>query len=315
MQSFTFPSADGVHEIAALYGKSAAAKGVLVFHHGMRDHKNRYLHLAETAIRRQYDVLLYDAVCHGDSILDPRERGSSRHAPFRQVLLSDCRQALHIASNKSNGLPVFLAGHSLGSFVVRNIITESPLHLHGAILLSTGHAPRMLIRLARLAAEASAVLTGAHRRNKATVYFIMWLINTPFAPIQTHAEWISRDKHAVLDFTFDPKSTFTYTNYAFRGIYDLIIRSENFSAYGPTSHQLPIFFQSGTDDLIGAFGHTIPWLVKRAEKNGFRFIESRLYPNARHDLLHETNHKEVIRDLFDWCDAQLIFKRTSAQTL
>lgn len=315
MHAFTFPSADGTHDIAALYSKSEQAKGVIVFHHGMRDHKDRYRAFAKAATARHYDVLIYDAACHGDSIHLPSERGTSRQAPFRQVLLADCQHALYLAQEKSGGLPVFLAGHSLGSFVIRNLIAKPPVPLAGAILLSTGQAPRLLIRLAHFAAQASATLTGIHRRNELTVYFGMWLINTPFIPVQTHFDWISRDRKAIIDFTFDPKCRFTYTNRAFQGIYELIFHSDYFTAKSATDRNLPILFLSGTCDILGAFGYTIPLLVKRAEKNGFRQIESRLYLGARHDLLHEINRETITEDLLNWCDAHCCTKRTIVQRL
>ncbi len=65
----------------------------------------------------------------------------------KDILVADvlrAREAAFKASRETGDLPLFLFGHSMGSFVVRACIACNPKGLTGAVLCGTGNQPRVL---------------------------------------------------------------------------------------------------------------------------------------------------------------------------
>ena len=62
----------------------------------------------------------------------------------------------------------------------------------------------------------------------------------------------------------------------------------------------PVLFFSGDCDPVGSYGHG----VRRAAAlfSGCRDVTVRLYPGARHEILHETNRSDVLADVLAWLD-------------
>jgi alpha-beta hydrolase superfamily lysophospholipase len=62
---------------------------------------------------------------------------------------------------------------------------------------------------------------------------------------------------------------------------------------------------SGERDPVGGDLKEIRALHAAMEKAGLSNVTVRAYPEARHELLNETNRDEVTRDLLTWLDRQL----------
>ena len=57
--------------------------------------------------------------------------------------------------------------------------------------------------------------------------------------------------------------------------------------YATWNKALPILLLSGQDDPVGDCGKGVTAVHKAMTAAGFDDVQSVLYPNARHDLLHE----------------------------
>ena len=57
---------------------------------------------------------------------------------------------------------------------------------------------------------------------------------------------------------------------------------------------------SGSRDPVGNGGESPKALVEWYTKLGLNDIEFVLYPDARHEMLHETNYGEVQENLLAW---------------
>ena len=65
---------------------------------------------------------------------------------------------------------------------------------------------------------------------------------------------------------------------------------------------LPIYLFSGTADPIAGEGALIELVGDRYREAGVRDVTVKLYPEARHETLNETNRDEVTADLIGWLD-------------
>jgi alpha-beta hydrolase superfamily lysophospholipase len=84
--------------------------------------------------------------------------------------------------------------------------------------------------------------------------------------------------------------------YFFKGL--LSIQQPTFLRTLPKS--LPVYIISGDKDPVGKFGKGVLELYERFRSLGFSDLSYKLYKDARHELLNETNREEVINDLLVW---------------
>jgi alpha-beta hydrolase superfamily lysophospholipase len=68
----------------------------------------------------------------------------------------------------------------------------------------------------------------------------------------------------------------------------------------PTS--LPVLFITGEKDPVGDDARTVRELAARYEANGVTDVTAHYYPDARHELLNETNRDDVQNDVLAWLD-------------
>jgi alpha-beta hydrolase superfamily lysophospholipase len=70
--------------------------------------------------------------------------------------------------------------------------------------------------------------------------------------------------------------------------------------------ELPIYVISGDQDPAGGDNATsVKILVDRYQALGIRQITLKIYPEAHHELLNETNRDEVQSDLLAWLNEHL----------
>jgi alpha-beta hydrolase superfamily lysophospholipase len=70
-------------------------------------------------------------------------------------------------------------------------------------------------------------------------------------------------------------------------------------------NDLPLLVASGEPDPAGANTAAVKQLVDRYGGYGMQAITVKFYPQARHEILNETNRDEVQQDILDWIEAVL----------
>ena len=138
-QEFTYPSADGRTPIhVSLWLPEGTVRGVVQISHGVAEYIDRYAPLAAYLTDRGFAVAGNDHIGHGKSLAPgaPRlyfgPRGSWQHAAADLYALR-CR-----LDSRFPGVPCFLLGHSMGSFLARTYLIRWPGTVRGAILIGTG---------------------------------------------------------------------------------------------------------------------------------------------------------------------------------
>jgi alpha-beta hydrolase superfamily lysophospholipase len=69
--------------------------------------------------------------------------------------------------------------------------------------------------------------------------------------------------------------------------------------------QLPIYILAGEHDPMNGKLSAIKKLHKALDAAGVQSVTLRVYQEARHELLNETNRDEVTHDLIQWLDERL----------
>lgn len=118
---YSFKSASGLCDIYAQSASPAdygSVKGVVQITHGMAEHSNRYGRFAVELCKNGYAVFICDLLGHGNSVSDDSELGYFGENGV-ESLVDDMKQLNDIARREYPGLPVYLFGHSMGSFLSR----------------------------------------------------------------------------------------------------------------------------------------------------------------------------------------------------
>ena len=77
------------------------------------------------------------------------------------------------------------------------------------------------------------------------------------------------------------------------------------NTYEKWDKTVPVLLLSGQNDPVGDFGKGIERVKKGMDQAGLKNVQVHLFPNARHDLLHEEesgNAKKAIDVLINWMD-------------
>jgi len=66
--------------------------------------------------------------------------------------------------------------------------------------------------------------------------------------------------------------------------------------------EMPLYLFAGDRDPVGDFGKGMKNLYDAYKRAAIFDVRLKLYPEARHETLNETNRQDVMNDFIAWCD-------------
>ncbi|MBO4750346.1 MAG: alpha/beta fold hydrolase, partial [Lachnospiraceae bacterium] len=149
-EEFTIASRDGVHQLHSVkYLPEGAPKGIVVIVHGMAEHLGRYEAFAEFLTERGFLVAGEDHLGHGQSVPEGETYGYFCQMDPATVLMRDVHRLKKTVQNEYPGIPIFILGHSMGSYILRNYICRYGTGIQGAIIMGTGQRSRLAVTFIR----------------------------------------------------------------------------------------------------------------------------------------------------------------------
>jgi len=283
---------------------------VAVLHivHGMAEHAQRYGRLAEKLACAGIEVWAADQRGHGKtadlSLNKPGAGGLAGHCAdrdgFRQVCGDVHSLNLEIRKTRPD-IPLFLMGHSWGSFIVQNYIEDySEPDINGCILSGTRGPAGFKIQAGIPLMVLLAVLWGQRRGSPIARAVADGPYSKPFRPNRTAFDWLSRDEKEVDAYVQDPCSGNLCSTGFYRDLIRGLHRIHQAEAIAKINPNLPVYIFSGSNDPVGDMGASPTALVNAYCSLGIKDLEFVLYPGARHETLNETNREEVMDNLLSW---------------
>ena len=126
--------------------------------------------------------------------------------------------------------------------------------------------------------------------------------NKKFKPAHTRADWITSDRELLDTYVADPMCSFMFTVNAYYSMFTGMLRMQRKEGVYMIPKGLPILFVSGAEDPVGNYGKGVRRIYEKYKAAGIHDISLRLYTGARHEILNETDRKEVYEDLLQWFD-------------
>ena len=282
-------------------------KAVVLLAHGMAEHAGRYQHLGQALSAAGYALLAPDLRGHGRTA----ELGSlglfARQHGWNAVVNDLGVLAQHIGQQYP-GTPLFLFGHSMGSYIAQAYLLHHSASLHGAVLSGSNFQPVALYRAARLIARFERWRQGPTGRSALLEWLSFGSFNKAFKPNRTAFDWLSRDPDEVDKYARDPLCGFRCSNQLWidmLGGLQQISKASNLAQVDPG---LPLLVIGGECDPVSE-GKRLTSLAEALRRAGSQCLELKIYPQARHELFNESNRDEVTADLLTWLDGALSHRR------
>lgn len=296
-EQFTFQSVQHQSLSARKWVPEGPVRGIVQLVHGMAEHIDRYDGVAEALNARGFLVVGHNQLGHGAGT---PLRGYFGEKDGWQSLIDDVHGLRQLVQKEYPGLPYFVLGHSMGSFVTRCYLMEHSGGLQGAVLSGTGFFDAGTVSAGLTLARAVCLLHGEKKESPLINKVGFSSSNKPFAPNRTEFDWLSRDEAEVDKYVADPWCGFLFTAGGYRDMFTGLRRMSDPEEIRKMRKDLPVLFISGTRDPIGAMGEGVKKVADSFRAAGLADIQVMLYPEARHELFNELNRQEVYGDLASW---------------
>lgn len=300
-REFRFPSCDKettIHGVEWIpEGKPVA---VLQICHGMTEYILRYDEFATYLANRGFYVVGHDHLGHGESVLDADHLGFFHENDGNKCVIGDIHKVRRWAQKHHPGIPYFILGHSMGSFLVRQYLTMYSKDLAGVIIMGTGEHNMIELVIGQMLCKLMAKLKGWKFRSLFVHHIACGSFNKKFEPAETGAEWISRNKENCRKYMDDPYCTFVFSVNAYYYMFEGMKVLERKKSITKIEKSLPVFFVSGEDDPVGNYGKSVKKVYQKYRDAGIRDVDIKLYRDDRHEILNEVDRMTVYEDLYLW---------------
>jgi alpha-beta hydrolase superfamily lysophospholipase len=299
VNSIVLPTTDGVSLHGYRWDPKTSPKAAIQIVHGLAEHAGRYAELAADLSAHGYVIYACDLRGHGPAAA-AEDLGFFAESGGWQKCMGDLLLLHRRIVGENPGLPIFMLGHSMGSFMAQQFISEHGAGLSGAVLAGSDGAPSILAAAGRIIARLERLRLGLRGRSPLLQSLAFDSFNKTFRPARTRFDWLSRDPQEVDLYMKDPLCGFMPTVQLW---IDLLDAWAHFSRPGRQAiipEALPVYVIAGTCDPVSANTRGLDKLLAAYRRAGLERVTHCYYPGARHELFHETNRAEVRHDLIAW---------------
>lgn len=306
---FSFLSKDGKTTVHAVKWEpdNGQYKAVLQIAHGMVEYIERYAPFAEYLTGKGFLVVGHDHIGHGHSVVSQSEWGYFAEPNPSDIVVEDIHQLRQKIQAENSGLPYFMLGHSMGSFMLRKYLALHGSGLAGAVVMGTGYIPAPVTGLALTLVKGMTLFFGSHHRSP----FVQNMIYGPSykgfdtSGAQPEKSWLTRDVDMVKKYYAEPRCSFTFTLNGFRGLFEAARFSCNEENARRIPQNLPLLLVSGAQDPVGDLGAGVKKVYQLYQRVGIEDLNCKLYPEDRHEILNELDRQQVFEDIGGWLCAHL----------
>lgn len=274
---------------------------VLQISHGMAEHIARYDAFARWMCQRNVAVIGHSHLGHGLTAQSADDLGFIAPKNGWQHLTDDIHLVRQEAQKLFPGLPHFILGHSMGSFVLRTYLTRpESADLAGAIISGTGNQPAALMSVGKCLTGIISLFRGKRHRSEMINSMSFGGYNKSFEPGRTNFDWLTRSEDCVDEYTADPMCGFCFSVSAFSDLFTGLKYIGDTRNIAKSPKHTPCLIIAGKNDPVGENGKTVLQTADMFRKAGMVSVEVKLYDGCRHELLNELNREEIFNDILDF---------------
>ncbi|AXU27594.1 TPA: lysophospholipase [Clostridioides difficile] len=279
-------------------------KAVIQIAHGMAETAQRYETFAKVLTKNGYIVYINDHRGHGKTAKIIENVGHLAEKEGFRCLVEDMYTLTNIIKKENEDLPIYLFGHSMGSFASQRYIMDYSNNLSGLILCGSNGKQGIILNLAHLIINREIKKYG--RRSKSNkINDLIFGGEIIRRNEKTKFDWLSRDKEQVEKYINDPFCGVVCSCGFFYDLVQGLKEIEDKENLKKVPLDIPIYIISGDKDPIGKNGKGVLRLRDRYIKLGVKDVTCKLYKDGRHELLNEINREEVFEDIICWLNNKI----------
>lgn len=277
--SFDSP-ADGTDIATYAWGDvDGEPRGAVQIAHGLAEHGARYDRFATALNQAGFLAFATDHRGHGQT--GRNQLGDFGAVGFDGLIADVAEYGARIVKDHPD-IPVYLFGHSMGSFASQSVITDHSDQYAGAVLSGSTALDVLAAGLAESEGPAGLEAFNAGFEHR------------------TGYEWLSRDEAEVDLYVADPWCGFDLPAETIPLLFSPAARLADPAVLAGIRSDLPLLIASGSDDPLAGGGQLVELLGQRYREAGLTDVTVKVYQGARHEILNETNRDEVTNDIVGW---------------
>lgn len=301
---FTLSSHNGEDNISCHLEIPENPRGILQICHGMCEYFDRYREFIDFMLLAGFAVCGHDHIGHGESARDADHLGYFGSKDGHLALAMDAHAVSVYVKDQLPGLPLFLLGHSMGSFVARDYVTQYGDELDGVIIMGTAGTNPALdagLTMAKMLCKTKGEMHRSALLNK----LAFGGYNKRIKNARSTYDWLSRDMKTVVKYADDQYCSFIFTARGFVDMFTLLKRVSRPEWAATVPVDLPVLLIAGAEDPVGNYGKGVREVHERLKRASVKELSLILYPEMRHEILNELGREGVYTDLMLWLEARL----------
>ena len=281
--TFSYRSSDETIITAYRWDPVKPPRAALQLTHGMGEHTLRYNEFARALTTEGIVVYGQDHRGHGATAKSATNLGQLGRGGW-SMLVNDVHLLAQLIRSENSHIPRILLGHSMGSFAVQQYLLDHSTEVHAVILTGTA---------------ALDLLESNHNPDQPAK---LSALNATFQPARTDFDWLSRDETVVDAYIKDPLCGFGLDAESNKEMFFGARRAADVEALRHIRKDLPIYISIGDRDPLHGQLKLVETLIERLRTAGLMNVTVKIYPEARHEVLNETNRSDVVKDIMVWLE-------------
>ena len=294
LHEVSFPSFNERDQVQGwVYVPAAKPKGIVQLIHGFGEHSRRYFHMIVNFMEAGYIVAADDHVGHGKTAMMNDTWGDWGEKGY-EVMREDEHRLTKLVKEMYPGLPYFLFGHSMGSFIARDYAAHYGDELAGVTICGTAGYFRGRKECQE---ELAAAVKDGHGKEADAKYvgdLLGWMCER-CGEVSIGNEWICADPYVQRDHADDPFDAFTKatTNQSMWYFTQMMECIEGTEWAEKVPKELPIYNIGGDQDPVGEYGEGVYLVTNWLYRTGHT-VTTKVYSGYRHEIHNYTAIKDEV---------------------
>lgn len=294
MKNFTIKGFNNLSLNCYLFEPKTTPKAVVQIIHGMQEHGKRYQNFAEFLCENGFVVFVSDLRGHGKSLVSENKLGFGEKDIFSEII-EDQKISTNHLKEKYN-LPIYIFGHSFGSFITQKFMQVCHIP-EKFVVCGTSFGGNALYGFAKILAN-TMVLFG--KKDKPATMIENMSLNA-YGKKFENINWLSRDEENFKKYQADPLCGVSFPISFYKSMFTHLTKLNKGVKNIPADKK--IFLIAGSKDPVGNNSKDVLKLFKFLKKKN-KNVDVKIYEDARHELLNETNKDEVFKDVLNFFNAK-----------
>ncbi len=298
MEKFDFKSFDG-RVLSAYKSVAKNEKAVVQFIHGASDRIERYKNFMDHLNNNDISFYAFDNRAHGESEIQGGPYVYLQEGDDKNIVKDALAFSDYISEQTKK--PLFLIGHSMGSFIARNVAFHTDKY-KAYIYVGSGIQKKAMLKLQKKLLDSIIKVKGWDFFSKKISAIGMESLSSDMIKknkIVIPIEWLSTDEEMLKEDIKDVQLNKSFTVGSYRVLSNLIHNSQMASNIKMIDDKVVHVFISGTEDPVGNYGKGVRKLANIYNKLSDARIKLILFDGMRHEVLRERDRIKVFDKICD----------------